>query len=66
MEMLREILHTDFLLRNSVLVSVMIGALAPLFGVFLVMRRMVFLGVALPHISATASPLPRRNGPTPA
>ena len=31
----------------------MIGALAPLFGVFLVMRRMVFLGVALPHISAT-------------
>ncbi|MFT5493994.1 MAG: ABC-type Mn2+/Zn2+ transport system permease subunit [Limisphaerales bacterium] len=53
MEMLREILHPDFLLRNSVLVSVMIGALAPLFGVFLVMRRMVFLGVALPHISAT-------------
>lgn len=52
MEMLREILDPNFLFRNSVLVSVMIGALAPLFGVFLVMRRMVFLGVALPHISA--------------
>lgn len=53
MEMLREILHPEFILRNSVCVSLLIGFVVPLFGVFLVMRRMVFLGVALPHISAS-------------
>ncbi len=52
MELLREILHPEFLLRNSVYVSLLIGFVVPLFGIFLVMRRMVFLGVALPHISA--------------
>jgi ABC-type Mn2+/Zn2+ transport system permease subunit len=52
MELLREILHPDFLLRNSVYVSLLTGFAAPLFGIFLVMRRLVFLGVALPHISA--------------
>ena len=52
MELLREILAPDFLLRNSVYVSLLVGFVCPLFGVFLVMRRMVFLGVALPHISA--------------
>ncbi len=53
MELLREILDPEFLLRNSVHVSLLIGFVVPLFGVFLVMRRMVFLGVALPHISAS-------------
>ncbi len=53
MELLREILDPEFLLRNSVHVSLLIGFVVPLFGIFLVMRRMVFLGVALPHISAS-------------
>ena len=53
MELLREILDPEFLLRNSVRISLLVGFAVPLFGVFLVMRRMVFLGVALPHISAS-------------
>jgi len=53
MELLNEILDPEFLLRNSVYVSLLVGFVVPLFGVFLVMRRVVFLGVALPHISAS-------------
>lgn len=53
METLREILAPDFLLRNSVYVSLLAGFASPLIGVFLVMRRLVFLGVALPQISST-------------
>jgi ABC-type Mn2+/Zn2+ transport system permease subunit len=53
MESLREILDPNFLLRNSVYVSLIVGLACPLVGVFLVLRRMVFLGVALPQISST-------------
>jgi len=53
METLRHILSPDFLLRNSVYTSVLVGFACPLVGVFLVMRRLVFLGVALPQISST-------------
>ena len=53
METLREILSPDFLLKNSVYVSLLVGFACPLVGVFLVLRRLVFLGVALPQISAT-------------
>jgi len=53
METLRQILSPDFLLRNSVYTSVLIGFACPLVGVFLVMRRLVFMGVALPQISST-------------
>jgi len=53
MEALRHILSPDFLLRNSVYISVLVGFACPLVGVFLVMRRLVFLGVALPQISST-------------
>jgi len=52
MEALREILDPDFLLRNSVYVSLIVGFACPLVGVLLVLRRMVFLGVALPQISS--------------
>lgn len=52
MSTLFEILSPDFLLRNSVYESLLIGALCPLVGVFLVLRRMAFLGVALPQVSA--------------
>jgi ABC-type Mn2+/Zn2+ transport system permease subunit len=47
-----EVLSPDFLLRNSVYESLLIGALCPLVGVFLVLRRMAFLGVALPQVSS--------------
>jgi len=53
METLRQILSPDFLLRNSIYTSVLIGFACPLVGVFLVMRRLVFMGVALPQISST-------------
>ena len=53
MDTLRHILAPDFLLRNSVYTSVLIGFACPLVGVFLVLRRLVFLGVALPQISST-------------
>ena len=47
METLKEILSPDFLLRNSVYTSVLVGFACPLVGVFLVLRRLVFMGVAL-------------------
>src|SRR6267142_1930104 len=53
MESLHQILSPDFLLRNSVYTSVLIGFACPLVGVFLVLRRLVFMGVALPQISST-------------
>jgi ABC-type Mn2+/Zn2+ transport system permease subunit len=53
MESLRQILSPDFLLRNSVYTSVLVGFGCPLVGVFLVLRRLVFMGVALPQISST-------------
>ena len=53
METLRLILSADFLLRNSIYTSIFIGFTCPLVGVFLVVRRLVFMGVALPQISST-------------
>ena len=53
METLKEILSPDFLLRNSVYTSVLVGFACPLVGVFLVLRRLIFMGVALPQISST-------------
>jgi ABC-type Mn2+/Zn2+ transport system permease subunit len=50
---LSHILSPDFLLRNSVYTSVLVGFSCPLVGVFLVMRRLVFMGVALPQVSST-------------
>jgi ABC-type Mn2+/Zn2+ transport system permease subunit len=52
MEALREILSTDFLLRNSVYISLLVGFGCPLVGVYLVLRRLIFMGVALPQISS--------------
>lgn len=53
MESLKEILSPGFLLRNSLYTSVLIGFACPLVGVFLVLRRLVFMGVALPQLSST-------------
>jgi ABC-type Mn2+/Zn2+ transport system permease subunit len=52
MESLLHILSPDFLLRNSVYASVLIGFACPIVGVFLVLRRLVFMGVALPQVSS--------------
>jgi ABC-type Mn2+/Zn2+ transport system permease subunit len=47
-----EILSPDFLLRNALVASVLVGLVCPLVGVYFVLRRMIFLGVALPQLSA--------------
>ena len=52
MDIIREILDPEFLLRNSVYISLLVGLACPLVGVFLVLRRLIFLGVALPQISS--------------
>ncbi|MDX1950852.1 MAG: metal ABC transporter permease [Verrucomicrobiota bacterium] len=53
MNTLQEILSPDFLLRNSVYVSVLVGLISPILGIFLVLRRLIFLGIALPQVSST-------------
>jgi ABC-type Mn2+/Zn2+ transport system permease subunit len=53
MDTLHQIFSPDFLLRNSIYTSVLVGLACPLVGVFLVVRRLVFMGVALPQISST-------------
>lgn len=52
METLREVLSPDFLLRNSVYVSLLVGLICPLVGSILVLRRLIFMGVALPQVSS--------------
>lgn len=52
MGVLREILSPDFLLRNSVYISLLVGLVCPLVGVYLVLRRLIFMGVAMPQISS--------------
>jgi ABC-type Mn2+/Zn2+ transport system permease subunit len=47
-----EILSPDFLLRDALVGSVLVGLVCPLVGVYFVLRRMIFLGVALPQLSA--------------
>ncbi|MFO1478409.1 MAG: metal ABC transporter permease [Verrucomicrobiota bacterium] len=53
MDTLQEILSPHFLLRNSLYASLLVGLVCPVVGVFLVLRRLVFVGVALPQISST-------------
>ena len=52
MATLIEILSPDFLLRNALIGSVVVGLVCPLIGVYFVLRRMIFLGIALPQLSA--------------
>lgn len=51
MNLLLEVLSPGFLLRNALYGGLIIGFVAPLVGVYLVGRRMIFLGVALPQVS---------------
>lgn len=52
MNALYEIIGPSFLLRDAFYNALIIGLLCPLVGVFFVLRRMIFLGVALPQVSA--------------
>ena len=52
MDTLVEIVSPGFLLREALIGSVLIGCICPLVGVYFVLRRMIFLGVALPQVSA--------------
>ena len=52
MTTLVEILSPNFLLRDAVIASVLVGLVCPLVGVYFVLRRMIFFGVALPQVSA--------------
>jgi ABC-type Mn2+/Zn2+ transport system permease subunit len=52
MHALFEILNPNFLLRQALIGSVLVGLVCPLVGVYFVLRRMIFLGVALPQVSA--------------
>jgi ABC-type Mn2+/Zn2+ transport system permease subunit len=47
-----EVLRPGFLLHDALIASVLIGTVCPLVGVYFVLRRMIFLGVALPQLSA--------------
>jgi ABC-type Mn2+/Zn2+ transport system permease subunit len=53
MDALLEILSPHFLLRNSMYASILIGFACPLVGVYMVLRRLLLLGIALPQISST-------------
>jgi ABC-type Mn2+/Zn2+ transport system permease subunit len=48
---LADILRPDFLLHDALVGSVLVGLVCPLVGVYFVLRRMIFLGVALPQLS---------------
>src|SRR4051812_23353120 len=52
MDTLREVLDWHFLLRNSVYMSLLVGMACPLVGSYLLVRRLIFMGVALPQISS--------------
>jgi ABC-type Mn2+/Zn2+ transport system permease subunit len=52
MNTLREIFGPNFLLWKSIYVSLAVGLVCPLVGVYLVLRRLIFMGVALPQISS--------------
>lgn len=52
MSTLNEILSPNFVLRDALVASVLVGLVCPLVGVYFVLRRMIFLGVALPQVSA--------------
>ncbi len=53
MTLLLEMLKPDFLLHHALWGSVVVGFVCPLVGVYLVLRRLVFWGVALPQVSAS-------------
>ena len=53
MNVIIEMLKPGFLLHHAVWGSVVVGFVCPLVGVYFVLRRLVFWGVALPQVSAS-------------
>lgn len=52
MSQLLQMLSPDFLLHHALYGSVVVGFVCPLVGVYFVLRRLIFWGVALPQVSA--------------
>jgi ABC-type Mn2+/Zn2+ transport system permease subunit len=52
MNLVQEMFSPEFLLRHALYATVVIGFVCPMIGVYLVLRRLVLLGIALPQISA--------------
>jgi len=52
MSPLLDMLRPDFLLRDALLAGLLVGIVCPWVGVYFIMRRIIFLGVALPQVSA--------------
>ena len=52
MSQLLAMLRPDFLLHHALYGSVVVGFVCPLVGVYFVLRRLIFWGVALPQVSA--------------
>ena len=52
MSQLLAMLRPDFLLHHALYGGVVVGFVCPLVGVYFVLRRLVFWGVALPQVSA--------------
>ena len=52
MSQLLAMLRPDFLLHHALYGSIVVGFVCPLVGVYFVLRRLVFWGVALPQVSA--------------
>lgn len=52
MSALLDMLKPDFLLHHALYGSVVVGFACPLVGVYFVLRRLIFWGVALPQVSA--------------
>ncbi|OIO06728.1 MAG: hypothetical protein AUJ52_11690 [Elusimicrobia bacterium CG1_02_63_36] len=52
METLAHIFSPGFLLHHAVYGSLVVGLVCPLVGVYFVLRRLVFWGIALPQVSA--------------
>lgn len=52
MDTILQVFSSEFPLRNSVLMSLLVGATCPMVGVYLVLRRLIFMGVALPQVSS--------------
>ena len=53
MNVIFEMLKPGFLLHHAVWGSVVVGFVCPLVGVYFILRRLVFWGVALPQVSAS-------------
>ncbi len=53
MSALARMLSPDFLLHHALYGSVVVGFVCPLVGVYFVLRRLIFWGVALPQVSAS-------------